>query len=273
MSPELKKRIITGVVGGAGFLALLVFGGTIGIFLIVTLLSLAMVYEYAQMVFSMSDHAEKQYLMLLLAWFIQIFYLLAPQTEYSMLIISFLFLFIYFLYTAKKYEERLLLKHITELAFSIFGLVYLVFVPQYLRKIYELPQGLKWTILFLVIVWSCDSGAYFAGMKYGKRKLYPEISPKKTVEGFAGGIGAALVAAVIFRFSALQNVSIIGMILLTVCVGVVAQLGDLCESFLKRAFQVKDSGSLLPGHGGVLDRFDAIIFSVPVMYAGIRIFG
>lgn len=273
MTSELKKRIGTGIVGVAALVALIVFVGKIGVFLIVTVLSLGMVFEYAEMSLALPDRVEKRYLLLVITWFISLFDLFIPQVEFALLVFSFMGLFSYFLWTAKRYEGAQFSNHFKELGLCFFGVIYLAFLPQYLRKIFELPQGLKWTLLFLIIVWCGDTGAYFAGKKFGKKKLYPEISPKKTREGALGGLLAGVVAAVLFKLFFLKSGSTIGVILLAAMVGVVAQIGDLCESFLKRAFQVKDSGSILPGHGGFLDRFDAIIFSLPVMYAGIRIFG
>jgi phosphatidate cytidylyltransferase len=272
ISPELKKRILTGVIGGFALLSLIVFGGWIGIFFLTTIMSFGMIYEFTEITFSMSDRIEKRYALLSIAWFVALVNLLAPQTEFQLLIICFISVFIYFLISAKRHQESLYSLHFKELMYAFFALVYLVFIPLFLSRLYESPNGTEWTILFLLIVWAGDSSAYFIGKKYGKRKLYPQISPKKTIEGAIGGLGAGIIITLVFKLVFFRHMPWIGAILLPIVVGTVAQVGDLCESFFKRAFDRKDSGSILPGHGGFLDRFDGVVFSLPVMYACMRIF-
>lgn len=269
---ELKKRVMTGVGGGAMLLAMIIWGGTLGIFFLTTLLSLGMLYEFTEMTLTLPDRIEKRYFLLSLGWFLGILNLLAPQSEFALWVGSFLILFVYFLGTVNRHAVSDYSVHFKELMFSIFGLSYLVFLPFYLRRIYELANGVQWVILFLFIVWMGDSGAYFVGKKYGRHKLYPAVSPRKTVEGAGGGLLASFCVTVLFKLCFLNSLSWVGVLFLPVLVGGVAQVGDLCESFLKRAFERKDSGSILPGHGGILDRFDSVVFSLPAMYACIRIF-
>ena len=127
------------------------------------------------------------------------------------------------------------------------------------------PDGMAWVIAALVITWANDTCAYFAGRAFGRHKLYPAVSPNKTWEGFAGGflgsIGGLFIARLVFPV--LQPLD---CILLGVAGGFFGPLGDLCESVLKRASGAKDSGFLIPGHGGVLDRVDALLFNAPVVY-------
>jgi phosphatidate cytidylyltransferase len=150
--------------------------------------------------------------------------------------------------------------------------MYLPMLWLYLPKIHESTNGVHWTLIFLLIVWSGDTGAYFAGKKYGKTKLYPKISPKKTREGGLGGLLAGLVIAFLYKVTLFHELSWGGVFVTPILVGTVAAVGDLCESFIKRAYDTKDSGAILPGHGGFLDRFDGVVFSLPVMYACIRVF-
>ncbi|WEV60571.1 phosphatidate cytidylyltransferase [Streptococcaceae bacterium ESL0729] len=123
--------------------------------------------------------------------------------------------------------------------------------------------------LALFIVWATDIGAYFFGSKYGRHKLIPSISPNKTVEGSLGGILSAVATsflmAIIFSKYA-PNISLGKLLFLTIIFSVVAQLGDLVESSIKRQYRVKDSGNILPGHGGILDRFDSLLFVFPIMH-------
>lgn len=124
-------------------------------------------------------------------------------------------------------------------------------------------------LLALFIVWATDIGAYMIGRKLGRRKLAPSVSPNKTLEGSLGGVVSALVVTMIFmliRPSVYTPYHFITMMGLVVIFSIFAQLGDLVESALKRHFGVKDSGKLIPGHGGILDRFDSMIFVLPIMH-------
>ncbi len=128
------------------------------------------------------------------------------------------------------------------------------------------PTTGSWALLFVMsLVWAADSGAYFIGRAFGSRKLLPSVSPNKTIEGLFGGIGAATLLAVIVTIkthsSIQQSVAIIVSSVLAVLASV---LGDLTESLFKRVAGIKDSGSLLPGHGGVLDRIDSLTAALPV---------
>jgi len=117
--------------------------------------------------------------------------------------------------------------------------------------------------------WSSGSpirGAYFTGRKIGKRKLWPEISPNKTIEGFVGGIIWAVGIGVIFAYFAGMEQPMVVVIIVAIAASIFGQLGDLVESALKRHFNVKDSGKILPGHGGILDRFDSILFVMPLLH-------
>ncbi len=123
-------------------------------------------------------------------------------------------------------------------------------------------------ILILLTAWLSDTGGYFAGKYLGKRKLYEAVSPKKTWAGSIGGVAAVLVGAAVFKELRMQDaISWVDLILLCGPGAVLGQLGDLSESMMKRSRGVKDSGAILPGHGGILDRVDAILFIAPYFYA------
>ena len=121
----------------------------------------------------------------------------------------------------------------------------------------------------LLLVWATDTGAYLVGKQYGKRKLMPAVSPNKTIEGSLGGIAAAVLVTIVFvlvdsKVAAPHNFFV--MLLLAALFSVAGQFGDLVESAIKRHFGVKDSGMFIPGHGGVLDRFDSLLFVFPIMH-------
>jgi len=127
-------------------------------------------------------------------------------------------------------------------------------------------DGAAWVFWLLFLVFIGDIGAFYAGRVAGRRRFFPRVSPKKTVEGALGGLGASVLVGALFKALFLPDLSWGGSLALFVCVGVVAPLGDLFESMLKRIGGIKDSGRILPGHGGMLDRIDALLFAAPVAY-------
>lgn len=138
-----------------------------------------------------------------------------------------------------------------------------------LLALHALPDGGPWMVLFvLMLVWLADTGAYFAGRRFGRRKLAPNVSPGKTVEGVIGGLLAAALWSLTLIPVAEGALSWLWLALLCVLTAVVSVAGDLLESWLKRRRNLKDAGSLLPGHGGMLDRVDSLFAAVPVFALG-----
>ncbi len=132
--------------------------------------------------------------------------------------------------------------------------------------------GAGWVLLACAVTWGGDTGAYFAGRLFGRTKLYPRISPAKTREGFVGGLATSLAAAFIVRHYALTQLGVGDAVLLGLLGGIGGPIGDLAESMLKRAYGVKDSGNILPGHGGMLDRVDALMINAPLIYFYAKLF-
>lgn len=126
--------------------------------------------------------------------------------------------------------------------------------------------GLEFIFYGIVIILATDTGAYFFGRALGKKKLWPEISPNKTIEGALGGILLACIVAVIFQLIAPVHSSMLVVIIVTIFASMFGQVGDLVESAFKRYYNVKDSGKILPGHGGILDRFDSWLFVFPFLH-------
>jgi len=134
------------------------------------------------------------------------------------------------------------------------------------------PKGVLWIFFLLVVIFACDCGAFYCGRLFGKHKLHEAISPGKTWEGAAGGTIFSLIGSFWFlQVIPLRtfDAEIIAFVLLLAVAG---QMGDLCESMIKRHYGVKDSGRLLPGHGGVLDRIDSLLFAIPVLCGYVQLF-
>lgn len=130
----------------------------------------------------------------------------------------------------------------------------------------DFPVGWKLVFFLLLVVWLGDTGAYYVGKSLGKHKLSPRISPKKTVEGLAGGITTSIIAALAAHFTFFKEFPLLHAIIAGVILSFSGVIGDLAESMWKRSADVKDSGTLIPGHGGFLDRFDSIFFTAPILY-------
>ena len=128
-------------------------------------------------------------------------------------------------------------------------------------------EGPKLVFFLLIVVWIGDAGAYYFGKSFGKHKMSPRISPKKTVEGLVGGILTAIAAAVVIHFTFFPQFPVVHAAIAGVVLSVTGVIGDLAESMWKRSAEVKDSGTLLPGHGGFLDRFDSVFYTTPILYS------
>ena len=150
-----------------------------------------------------------------------------------------------------------------EVAFLFLGVLYIPFLLTHLALLREVAYGVQWIFLLLIIVMTGDTAAYYTGRTFGKRKLYPMVSPNKTIEGSLGGLVGSLAGVFIARATFFPQLSVADAIALPLLLGVLGQLGDLFESMLKRSFGVKDSGTIVPGHGGILDRLDSILFAAP----------
>lgn len=152
---------------------------------------------------------------------------------------------------------------------TITGIVYAGFLTTYLalfKRLVPASEGGHLVILVLVIAWLADTGGYFAGRFLGKAKLYEAVSPKKTWAGAYGGIAGSLLGVIVMKLFFLEQLGWIDVVVIAVGGGILGQLGDLTESLIKRSVGVKDSGALLPGHGGILDRIDAVLFIAPFVY-------
>jgi phosphatidate cytidylyltransferase len=137
----------------------------------------------------------------------------------------------------------------------------------------RMDHGLAWIFFMLAVTWLGDTGAYFAGRTFGKHKLYEKISPKKTWEGAIGGAVTAVIGALIVRAIGLPESDLLLCIVLALVLDAAGIVGDLTESMIKRTFGVKDSGRIMPGHGGILDRVDSLLFTSPVLFYALQLMG
>jgi phosphatidate cytidylyltransferase len=156
---------------------------------------------------------------------------------------------------------------------ALFGVLYvgtLIVALPLLRR--DVPHGSLWALASLAVTFANDTGAYFVGRAFGKHKLAPAISPGKTVEGAVGGLGAGLVIMYVAKQTFFSELTILDVLVVGVVAAVLGPVGDLVESLLKRSVGAKDSGRLIPGHGGMLDRIDALLFVGAYIYVHARYF-
>lgn len=265
----MKTRAITAFFFGITMLASILLGETV--FLIFYLfLSMASVYEFYRLVSSDQYKPQLPSGIALGTLLFRIFSSFARGVlEYKLLALCIpVVILIYIIELYRKTE-----KPFQNIALTILGPVYVV-VPFGLYLCLAFLDGtynFQYPLGLLLLIWANDSGAYVFGVKFGKNRLFERHSPKKSWEGFFGGLFITLIAAVIISqyFTALNlnNWLVVGLI-----ASVAGTYGDLSESMLKRSLNTKDSGGLLPGHGGLLDRFDSLFFAAPLVYFYLLIF-
>jgi phosphatidate cytidylyltransferase len=153
-----------------------------------------------------------------------------------------------------------------DIAYAALGFIYIPFLLMHLVMLRQTAYGWQWLLVIMLIVMTNDSAAYYTGCAFGKHRLYPLVSPKKSIEGALGGLGGSICGTLLAKFTFFPQLTLADALITAVVIGILGQTGDLFESLLKRSFGVKDSGSCIPGHGGVLDRLDSIIFAAPAMY-------
>ncbi|MBT2637105.1 phosphatidate cytidylyltransferase [Bacillus sp. ISL-39] len=257
----MKQRIITAVIAAAVFLPIVIFGGWPFIAMVYLIASIAL-YEALKMK-HLKLFSVPGILSLLLLWIFLIpeqYSVLLDKLDYTKLELFFLGVLLYLTYTVIT-KNRFTFE---DVAFSIMSILYVGIGFYFFIETRE--ESLIYVFYSLFIIWATDSGAYFIGRAIGKHKLWPEISPNKTTEGFFGGVVSALAVAALFSVFGDMKVPTVILLMATAFLSVFGQIGDLVESALKRHYNVKDSGNILPGHGGMLDRFDSLLFVWPLIH-------
>jgi phosphatidate cytidylyltransferase len=257
----MKQRIITAVAAAAVFLPIVIFGG---------LPFIAMVYLIASVALYEALNMRKLKLLsvpgiisLVLLWVFMIpeqYQGILDSVNYTKIELFLLGVLLFLTYTVIT-KNRFTFE---DVAFSILSTLYVGLGFYFFIETRE--ASLPYVFYSLFMIWATDSGAYFIGRAIGKRKLWPEISPNKTTEGFFGGVVSALAVAALFSVFAEMEVSVVVLLAATAFLSVFGQVGDLVESAMKRHYNVKDSGKILPGHGGMLDRFDSLLFVWPLIH-------
>ncbi|WP_243727743.1 phosphatidate cytidylyltransferase [Halanaerobium saccharolyticum] len=260
----LKKRIISAIIGIL-LLIFLVFAGSLPFFITVSMITVLAVREYSRML-EIQSKLLRSILAASAVLIVFNVYLISNNFNYLPSgIIFFIITFALYLYNLYDYQEVEFIKNLSHQLFSVIyiggGLSFAVFLRDINQGVFVNTSAL-W--LVLIATWLTDSGAYFVGKRFGKKAMAPVISPNKTVAGAVGGI---FTTAIFIIFASLfLEVFNIYYFIFAFLFPVVAIMGDLFESCIKRSFRVKDTGTIIPGHGGILDRFDSFIFTAPFTY-------
>lgn len=253
------RRVLTAFVGIPILIWIINTGGLLLFFSLLMVSSIAL-WEYCKSV--NKDNNINYYLEILLGiLLICIFYY-----NYILIIPGIIFMFIViFIYEIINNDAKII-----QGIYALFGLIYIPFLLGHILLFDTLKNGHFILWLVFIISFSTDTFAYIIGVNWGKHKLAPKISPKKSIEGAIGGIIGSILMCVIYGYLMnkynILNFEIIYYIVLAFFTSIISQFGDLTASLLKRNFNIKDFGNILPGHGGILDRFDSIIFATPIVY-------
>ena len=263
MTKDLQKRVIFGAIAQLIFIPFLVIGG-VPFQLFVGILAMIGTAELIRM-HGVSPSSMEGILAMLAAFVLTIplenyLHFLPVDGNYTAYGIVVLILLGTTVFNTGRYSY-------SEAVFPIASSFYVGFGFHHL--VVARSNSLNTVLFALFIVWATDIGAYMIGRQFGRRKLMPTVSPNKTVEGSLGGIVSAMVVAALFMafdHSLYSRYGFIVTLLLVIIFSIFGQFGDLVESAIKRRFGVKDSGKIIPGHGGILDRFDSMIFVFPIMH-------
>jgi phosphatidate cytidylyltransferase len=255
------KRIITGIMAGAAWL-LLLFLGPFSLFsLTITGLAGVALAEYLAIVLPGVDRRDKTPLILFgLLPLVGVFFG-GPAGLLGGLTIGLIALLLYSIFRYADLDQPY-----EVISRGGFGYFYLSLCSAHLILLMALSQGRAWLLLLTAITVASDTAAFYTGRKFGTHKLHPAISPGKTWEGFAGGLLGSLIAAFLIRHFFLPEQGLLWISFIGLLLGCIGAAGDLSVSIIKRAFGVKDSGNILPGHGGLLDRIDSLLLTAPLLY-------
>lgn len=255
------KRWLTGILLAAVMLAVIIFASAEILTAIITIFIIGGVWEYNRIVFGKGFLKEKIE--------INIFAIVIPavvlfgtsQLLVSVLTFCILCVFILFLWSVKESTFDVLM-----VAKVIFGIMYIPLLTSHFILLRLLEKGVYWILLVLIIAIVGDTAGLYIGKYFGKNKLSMLVSPGKTIEGTIGLVFGSVSGCLIFSYFFFPEVSRVHILIISFVGSIIGQMGDLCESAIKRNYGLKDASSLLPGHGGLLDRMDSLIFIAPFVY-------
>ncbi len=257
-----RKRVLTALILVPVLVAGLLWGGSLFFDLLIILITILCLYEYFEM--ALRDDSPIFKISGIFLGLIPLFFTIFKKEEVYLLFGLFLLFALSIIICVMTYRAQKF--PFLFLAITAFGAGYISLCSSLIYLIYQFPNGLGWISFLFVVVFLADTGAYYAGNLMGRHKLCPAISKGKTVEGSIGGILASVFGALFCWISFFNFFDLRLLVPLSILLAIVSQIGDLAESIIKRHFGIKDSGTILPGHGGVFDRVDALLYAGPTLY-------
>lgn len=266
----MLSRSITVVLAAPLAVALIALTGTGGFFLLALLVCLPALYEYYAMALKAAHKAELAGGLALGALVLGAGYADAAAhtpglAATGMCMAAFMLIFTGYICRGHRSSVPF-----DRVAILFFGIFYIALLPSFLILLRAQPHGVSLVLFLLFVTWAGDIGAYLIGRSLGSHLLCPRVSPAKTVEGSCGGMAFSLAVALVCQATLLNHISVPHCLAMAVGINSLNQIGDLSESAIKRSCGVKDSGTILPGHGGMLDRIDSLLFAAPFLYYYIR---
>jgi phosphatidate cytidylyltransferase len=269
----MNKRVISGALGAAFWLGLIVWGG-LPYALSIVILVIWGIKEYTDLLKCQNLRPQTQVILFISLLLLVVIYAVnnypalidGNPLQHSERFVTLMIVVTFFIIFANELISGTPEHGLVNAAVNLFGTVYIGFLFAYMLLLRYLPgrDGLFYVLFTVLVTWFNDTSAYFIGIKFGKHKLSPKISPKKSVEGSVAGLLGGVIAAVLLGMFFQKPILVMSLMGIVVVAG--GQCGDLIESIIKRNAGVKDSGKFLPGHGGVLDRFDSLLTAAPLVY-------
>ena len=257
-----KTRLLSGIVLVILAVVLIVGGGNILLFSTLAISLIGMFELYRVFKLEKTPLAIVAYILAAMYYVSRLF---AAVIDPMMIIMAFMILLMFvYVFSYPKYEAK-------DVMAVFFGLVYVAVMLSYVYQIRMLENGLYLAFLIFICSWGCDTCAYCVGVLFGKHKMAPVLSPKKSIEGAVGGVvGTALLSVIytsVFRAQmGLETKHIVILAVISAIAGLISMVGDLTASAIKRNYDIKDYGTLIPGHGGIMDRFDSMMITAPIIY-------
>ena len=260
------KRVISGAIAIPLVLGVVLYGSPLLFFCFVAAIVLVASHEYFSMISNMgvegfSVEGGVLSFLLLLGFFLGTKWLLIFVTVFPVV-----------LFTTWYFREKNVKVALDSIAYTTLGIFYIAGLGGYFLLIHNLEGGSQMIIFILLLIWCGDAAAYYGGRSLGKHKILPVVSPNKTVEGAISNVLGTLFAAGLANLWFFDEFSLTHCLIVAFICGIIGQFGAFSESLIKRNCQVKDSGSLIPGHGGFLDRIDSLLFAGPVFYCYYQLF-
>jgi len=259
----MLTRVITGLLMAAAVILLIFFLPPLALKLVIAGVGALAIHECARMILPPHPTTSASFPVLVGTLYMLLLMFGEPSVPSFVIATPLVLMATFVFYLFRRHANEVVL---SQIATTFFTIVYTGLMLSFLGLLRDLPHGAAWLLLVLACTFGADTGAYLVGRSIGRHKLAPHVSPGKTIEGLIGGMGMSVVAALLCRLLIPGDIQVRDCFWVGLAVGLIGPLGDLSESMLKRSVGVKDSGNLIPGHGGLLDRIDALLFTAPFVY-------